>query len=60
VHPSTEPEPNLDIKWPPAQSFAWLARSKHIFRRMNQSRFFFTMLRLMDLRNRYLLTKVKA
>ena len=37
-----------------SQSFAWLARSKHVFRRMNQARFLFTMLRLMDKRNRFL------
>ena len=35
------------------QAFAWLARSKHLFRTMNESRFLFTILRLMHLRNRY-------
>ena len=39
---------------PPHQAFAWLARSKHIFRKMNRSRFFFLMLRLIELRNRWL------
>ena len=37
-----------------AQSFAWLARSKHLFRHMNEARFNFAMLRLMELRNRHL------
>ena len=42
--------------WPSscAQSFAWLARSKHLFRHMNEARFNFAMLRLMELRNRHL------
>ena len=42
------------------QSFAWLARSKHVFRRMNQARFLFTMLRQMELRNRYLSAKAAS
>ena len=37
-----------------AQSFAWLARSKHLFRHMNEARFNFAMLRLMELRNQHL------
>jgi len=35
-----------------SQAFAWLARSKHIFRHMNEARFVFTILRLLELRNR--------
>mmetsp|Transcript_40269 Transcript_40269/g.127051 ORF Transcript_40269/g.127051 Transcript_40269/m.127051 type:complete len:138 (+) Transcript_40269:126-539(+) len=34
------------------QAFAFLARSKHIFRHMNEARFTFTILRLLELRNR--------
>ena len=36
------------------QAFAWLARSKHVFRHMNEARFMYVMLRLMTLRNRHL------
>lgn len=45
---------------PLTQSFAWLARSKHIFRHMNEARFLFTMLRLMELRNRWLVAHPAA
>ena len=34
-------------------SFSWLARSKHVFRTMNEASFLFTVLRLMHLRNCY-------
>ena len=40
-----------------AQSFAWLARSKHLFRTMNESRYLFVQLRLMELRNRFLVAR---
>ena len=36
------------------EAFAWLARSKHMFRGMNEARFLFIMLRLAHLRNRQL------
>ena len=36
------------------QAFAWLARSKHLFRRMNEARFFFYLLHMMHLRNVWL------
>ena len=36
------------------QAFAWLARSKHLYRRMNESRFFFLIMRQLELRNRWL------
>ena len=36
------------------ESFAWLARSKHLFRTMNEGRFLFVQLRMMELRNRFL------
>lgn len=42
---------------PPLQSFAWLARSKHLFRTMNESRYLFVQLRLMELRNRFLIKR---
>ena len=38
-----------------AQAFAWLARSKHVFRHMTEAHFMFVMLRLMKLRNKFLL-----
>ena len=39
------------------QAFAWLSRSKHIFRHMNQARFFFLLLRLAHLRNKNLVRR---
>ena len=39
------------------ESFAWLARSKHLFRTMNESRYIFVQLRLMELRNRFLVKR---
>ncbi|EOD21851.1 hypothetical protein EMIHUDRAFT_255200 [Emiliania huxleyi CCMP1516] len=44
------PDDNTEVA---EQGFAWLARSKHVFRTMNESRFLFTILRLMHMRNRY-------
>lgn len=41
------------------ESFAWLARSKHIFRKMGRARFFFVMLRLLELRNEWLVAHYK-
>ena len=41
-------------------TFSWLARSKHVFNGMNQARFLFTMLRQMELRNRYLSAKAAS
>ena len=38
----------------PAQAFAWMARSKHIYKNMGQGRFMFVMLRMIELRNRWL------
>ena len=53
--PPPHPALTLAATAPPcAQSFAWLARSKHLFRHMNEARFNFIMLRLMELRNRHL------
>ena len=39
------------------ESFAWLARSKHLFRTMNESRYIFVQLRMMELRNRFLIKR---
>ena len=36
------------------QAFSWLAGAKHLFRHMNEARFFFQMLRMMHLRNQWL------
>ena len=38
-------------------AFAWLARSKHVLRHMNEARFLFFILRLAELRNRHLCDK---
>jgi hypothetical protein len=38
------------------EAFSWMARSKHIFRNMNEAHFLFFMLRLVHLRNKYLCT----
>lgn len=37
-----------------SQAFAWLARSKHTLRHMNEARHIFVVLRLLELRNRWL------
>ena len=36
------------------ETFQWLARSKHLYRHMNEARFMFIMLRMMHHRNVYL------
>ena len=57
--PCARPVPNANTPASslPSQSFAWLARSKHLFRHMNEARFNFIMLRMMELRNRHLVAQ---
>ena len=54
--PRARPRPSAPPERPSAlaQAFAWLARSKHIYKNMGQGRFVFVMLRLIELRNRWL------
>ena len=37
------------------QGFSWLARSKHMLGSMNEARFMFSLLRMMHLRNKWLI-----
>ena len=42
------------------ETFSWLARSKHLYRSMNEARFLFTMLRMMHHRNVFLSASSRA